>query len=111
MFAYTKSTCCGHLSIAFIKSTATIIAHVTRRNKTQLATRKLKDIKRKRVKIQLPLKMLHLKVKNFFLFVSFEISNCRAVPCGSPNNSMTRNTENNLGVKVNSVSSTVSEKQ
>ena len=27
MFAYTMSTCCGHLSIAFIKSTATIIAH------------------------------------------------------------------------------------
>lgn len=35
------------LSIAFIKSTATIIAHVTRRNKTQLAKGKLKDIKKK----------------------------------------------------------------
>ena len=37
----------GQLSIAFIKSTATIIAHVTRRNKTQLAKGKLKDIKKK----------------------------------------------------------------
>lgn len=32
---------------SFIKSTATIVAHVTRRNKTQLTTGELKDIKKK----------------------------------------------------------------